>query len=53
MEDNKYVKLIDVKNVLDLIQKRDSFHDWSLSYEEYDKKVKIAIAILEQNAINI
>lgn len=53
MEDNKYVKLEDVKKLLELIKLRDSFYDWSTSYEKYDEEVKIAIKTLEDNAVNM
>ena len=53
MEDNKYVKLTDVQEVLDLIETRYQFYSWSESFEKYDKKVKEAIIVLENKAIVI
>ena len=43
MEDNKYVKLTDVQEVLDLIETRDQFYSWRVSDEKYDILVKEAI----------
>jgi hypothetical protein len=34
-----------------MISTRDSFHDWSDSYEKMDKKIKNTIEWLERNAI--
>ncbi|MCI3197763.1 hypothetical protein GXP75_19245 [Bacillus sp. HU-1818] len=48
--ENKYVKLIHVRELLNLIKTRDSFYDWSDSYEKYDKKVKNTVEWLERNA---
>lgn len=50
---DKYVKLKDVKELLKLIKNRDSFNDWSIQYENYDAKVKVAVEQLEQNAVEI
>lgn len=46
----KYVKLKHVQELLALIKTRDSFMDWTDSYEKYDKKVKNTIQWLERNA---
>lgn len=46
----KYVQLIHVQELLKLIRKRDSFMDWTESYEKYDKKVKNTIEWIERNA---
>lgn len=51
--DEKYVKLEDVQELLNLIEIRDMFFDWSNNFEEYDKKVKAKIEWIEKNAINI
>ena len=49
----KYVKLQDVQELLNLIETRESFFDWSDSFEEYDRKVKAKIEWIEKNAIHI
>jgi hypothetical protein len=51
MEEDKYVQWKYVKELLDMISTRDSFHDWSDSYEKMDKKIKNTIEWLERNAI--
>lgn len=53
MEEDKYVKLTDVQNILDLIQEREKFHDWTKEFDDYDKKVKIAIETLRYSVINL
>lgn len=53
MENNKYVKLTDVEEVLSLIETRDSFFSWSETHEKYDEQVKEAIIKLKYNAIII
>lgn len=49
-EKEKYVKLKHVEELLALIHTRDGFHDWSTSYEKYDRKVKNTIEWLKRNA---
>lgn len=49
----KYVQWKRVEELLKLIKKRDSFHDWSDSYEKYNDKVKNTIEWLERNAREI
>jgi len=51
--ENKYVKLLHVKELIKLIKIRDSYNDWSSEYEKYDKKVKNTIKWLENNAKEI
>ena len=46
----KYVKLKHVKELMNLIYKRDSYYDWLDEYEKYDKKVNNTIQWLERNA---
>lgn len=53
MEDNKYVKLIDVEEILSLIEMRDVYYSWSETYEKYDEKVKEAIMQLKDKAVTI
>lgn len=49
----KYVKLKHVKELMKLINKRDSHYDWSDEYEQYDKKVNNTVEWLERNAKTI
>ena len=53
MEDEKYVRLTDVQEILSLIEARDCFEWWSQPYKSYDKEIKDAIACLENNAKEI
>lgn len=50
MEKEKFVKWKHVKELIDLIHKRDGYCDWMDEYEKYDKKVKNTIVWLERNA---
>jgi uncharacterized protein YukE len=50
MEEEKYVKLKHVQELIGLINKRDSFYDWSNEYEKYNQKVKNTVEWLERNA---
>jgi len=50
---DKYVKLKHVKELMKLINKRDSHYDWSDEYEQYDKKVNNTVEWLERNAKTI
>jgi uncharacterized protein YukE len=50
MEEEKYVKLKHVQELIGLIKKRDSFYDWSDEYEKYNQKVKNTVEWLERNA---
>lgn len=52
MED-KYVKLKHVQELLKLIRIRDSFQDWSKSYDKYDEKVENTIEWIKRNAKSI
>ena len=49
----KYVKLIDVEEILSLIEMRDRYYSWSETYEKYDDQVKETIIELKCNAITI
>lgn len=49
----KYVKLNHVKELINLISKRDSFYDWSDQYSKYNTKVNNTIEWLERNAKEI
>lgn len=51
--ENKYVKLSEVEELLSLINTRDSYFEWSESFEKYDGLVKEAINNLRNNAIAI
>jgi hypothetical protein len=51
MEEDKYVQWKYVKELFDMISKRDCFHDWSDEYEKINKKIKNTIEWLERNAI--
>ena len=51
--EEKYVKLKHVQELLKLIRTRDSFYNWSSSYEKYNKKVENTIEWLERNAITM
>lgn len=51
--ENKYVKLSEVEELLSLINTRDSYFEWSESFEKYDGLVKEAIIKLRNNAIAI
>lgn len=53
MEEEKYVKLKDVEELIKLIRNRDSYHDWTNTYEELDKKVNDTIERLKRNAIEL
>lgn len=53
MEEKKYVELQHVKELLSLYKKRDSFYDWSESYDKYNEKIKNTIEWLERNAKTI
>ncbi|MFJ5625422.1 hypothetical protein ACIQD3_22595 [Peribacillus loiseleuriae] len=50
MPEEKYVKLKHVTELIELINKRDSFYDWSDEHEKYHNKVKNTIEWLERNA---
>lgn len=50
MENERYVKWNHVKELIKLIKVRDSYMDWTDSYEKNDKKVKNTIEWLERNA---
>ena len=49
----KYVELEKVEELLQLIKARESFHDWSTSYEEYSKKIKFVVEELKGKAIQL
>lgn len=51
--ENKYVKLSEVEELLSLINTRDSYFEWSESFERYDGLVKEAINKLRSNTITI
>lgn len=51
--ENKYVKLSEVEELLSLINTRDSYFEWSESFERYDGLVKEAINKLRNNTITI
>lgn len=53
MGKEKYVKWKHVQELLKLIKTRNSFMDWTDSYERYDKKVKNTVEWLENNAKEI
>ncbi|USL89387.1 hypothetical protein vBBceHLY2_00111 [Bacillus phage vB_BceH_LY2] len=46
----KYVKLQHVQELLKLMDKRDSYYDWSDEFWEYHQKVKNTIEFVERNA---
>jgi len=52
MED-LYVKLEHVQELMKLIKKRDSFHDWSDKWEICNRKVIAKMEFIEQNSISI
>jgi hypothetical protein len=49
----KYIRLDHFEKLLELIDKRDSFADWTDNYEKYTKKVKNTVAWIERNAKEI
>lgn len=51
--ENKYVKLSEVEELLSLINTRDSYFEWSESFERYNGLVKEAINKLRSNTITI
>lgn len=53
MEDNIYVKLKDVMELLELIRDRDMYHDWSKSYEERHEKVKASTETLINSGVRM
>lgn len=50
---DKYVKLIQVEELLKLIDKRDKYYDWSDEYEKYDRKIAKTVEWLREQAIDI
>jgi hypothetical protein len=50
MGKDKYVKWKHVKELIEMIKYRDTFMDWTDSYEKHDNKVKNTIEWLERNA---
>lgn len=49
----KYVKLEDVKELLNLIYRRDSFYDWTSEYDKYEKLAQEKAKEIERSAIAI
>lgn len=52
-DENKYVNYGEVKELLELMETRNQFNDWSKSYEKYDIEVKKATSKLNENVITI
>lgn len=49
----KVVELKHVEALMELIEERDSYCDWSKEYEKIDNKVKRIIEWLKRNAIDV
>lgn len=50
---DKYVKLQHVQELIKLMKVRDTYMDWTDSYEKYSKKVENTVEWLERNAKSI
>ncbi|MEH7552901.1 hypothetical protein [Bacillus altitudinis] len=46
----KWVKLKHVQELLELMDRRDAYYDWSTEHEKLHRKVKKTIEWLERNA---
>lgn len=50
-EDNKYVKYEDVLEILNMIDERDKYQSWCLTYEEHNEIVEEKIKELKNSVI--
>ena len=50
---NKYVKLEEVEKLLEILNERDKYLDYTPNYEECDLKLKVQIKNIRHNAIKI
>lgn len=49
----KVIELKHVEKLIEIMERRDSFNDWSQSYDKYDDKLRNSIEWIKKNAIDI
>lgn len=46
----KYIPLEDFSEILEIINQRDHYHDWSERYDELDNRIKAMVESIKKSA---